>query len=868
MISQYYITGRNPFTAEGFTFAIASESCKIEPWMTKTRESMSFLNAPVVECHAVLKKNGTFDFVLCASRGVDYTMQNGERKKTRPYAYSHYRRLRAEDNPTMDIYSLSEAAAKLLCPQWYLDLARYEACCRNRALPLFDTIPEGDIESEYKSFVASTPNAEKEEEAIALLLSWYWDCCWSRINDKQSVSPLFLIGDRRLNREGDEEHRAILADGIRFFVDNMLPSMPEGLRRIISITIGTNYYGSNDQPNSAFRICAPVDLELAGEMESVYGYRYRLDIAPEERAFRIKLGQRIMGKESMPKAYLRVFQDNVPALLRSDFDFLYTAAQIEDAQEKGDLERAAALLKRANELLIQNHQGDEKLCRYVLFPYETWYLKKRTEQMTSYDAEELRSALESLRQAANNLSSLTQTDLDQLANAYIEAAAKQLDLLSTKSNNDQEVIVMLSLSIEMEMADNQIFADIEQKIGEVFFQSEIQRNQIPPADYLEAVAGAKGMTKEKWRKKLAEWYQSLASALQANPQHVDAFLQSLEQAKSKDLIRADELLALRNHLLPWLSDRYDDRPNQYEACMSHAEALFYMMASTDTEYKGWRQYWWKKGKDTLKQEAEQESSVNSLYQKWTDLTEKDPYVRVFRESEWQDAKADDALVKCCTAVIKKDSSLITVQGLDIMLVCRDASNLSELKAAMNTWLISSEDGCSIADRCINGALESDGSFEKLRKLFPNNIRLEKVQEIRTLFDKECTPANLESIINYFQEEVSGKARQYLVAYGKGRKESDPVMWLCSILADCTMKKDVDWSKFFQDAWDLKTPLELLGDGVALSAAAATAEILPDSLLNSFIVYLGKSSKKKLKRSDNDGMHCKGSKLSKYIFQPE
>lgn len=199
------------------------------------------------------------NYVLCHSVHVDneYALdENGQisiRGKTRPYDYTQSLLFRGDQYKDIKKDVVSLLSEILLFEDVFWDPYTYQ----HQGEMLSDlSIQAAEIHQNWKRIEKDEREGKKfSDDNLSAFLSRYWEVCSQRLLG-QVKSPLIVVPaspERNSETGGD----AVITDGVRFFHDQVLPNLPDAIKKIISVSFGCVGLQTNAHPGTACMMCYP-----------------------------------------------------------------------------------------------------------------------------------------------------------------------------------------------------------------------------------------------------------------------------------------------------------------------------------------------------------------------------------------------------------------------------------------------------------------------------------------------------------------------------------------------------------------------------------------------------------------------------------
>lgn len=384
MIICQYTCGRGE--NKGYNSSANSEGAAllVEEWMhERTRASLEDNELPTMEIQSCAATPGkTAKLVICASRHVQYnyglvdgTVQRTSR--TRPYDYSHYLILPAEDNGASPESRLKTALELLMYSDLYLDPYSFQQAVStdHEYLQTLD-IDEKSIQAIWKRVEAAPREQTLTGLNLAAFLARFWEACWNRKNGRENENPLILITTEP-NRNRETGGVTVIEDGVRFFHDDVLPFLPAAITNMFSVSLGCIGEATRAQEGTACMVCYP----SASTVNRIQVYRAYANTVSDDAvdANYLYLGEAML-KRQMPQSYQILCGLGRHELAEQDFDFAYLLAEYEgmlnDLQKPLSQDELHLLfmdcangLPRLADILRQDGLADREIYQ-VLFPLE------------------------------------------------------------------------------------------------------------------------------------------------------------------------------------------------------------------------------------------------------------------------------------------------------------------------------------------------------------------------------------------------------------------------------------------------------------------------------------------------------------------
>ena len=325
-----YLTGRSG-TDKGYNFRKSSNGTPVYDWMNgKTRACTIADEIPTVEIKAHLRNDGSSDLVLVESRHVStrYSLEGGQinREKCRPYDYSRYLVLPAEDK-SLTSSERAEAALKMLITEDFsMDVLEYQQVSEDETIALDPLTEEGKtLQSGWQQMERGLGmNASLGRQNLSAFLARYWESCWN-VACGQDAIPLIVVATSP-ERNTEKKGMAVIPDGLVFFHRQVLPNLPEAAQQLLCAGFGCLAVQTDAQPGTACRVCYP-DAEA---IQSNCVYRVYHDQVRDDgvTAVHLRIGEMLLKKE-MPSAYRVLSTLENSQVMQEDFDYLYNIVDYE-----------------------------------------------------------------------------------------------------------------------------------------------------------------------------------------------------------------------------------------------------------------------------------------------------------------------------------------------------------------------------------------------------------------------------------------------------------------------------------------------------------------------------------------------------------
>lgn len=425
-----FSTGYGPRSTQGSHVPVLAQN--------STRETKVKGELPTRELQSNLEiEQGLSPYTLCNSIYVDTIEQRNE-LGTRNFAFSQYLFLQ---NDT-DASSLRECAQDMLkilacCDDAFWD-SRVIRDWGDESLPKIELDPV-TVQKKWNSLLIESgeQNALFSRDSLAVFLARYWEVCSERAIKGDAV-PLILVVSSP-ERSNMFKGSIIVPDGIRFFVDSVIPYLPEDVLPILSVSFGCLCSQVNAQKGTACMVCYPTSDTLEESQLSVY-------IAYEDTLYDdnftptyLNIGRMLLSR-SMPTYYIRLCELEKNRQTGRAFELFYNEVELEErlnaweevyeSDRLSEIEDIEKSLKYIRAILIEEQYSYDEIT-YILFDLEKKYLES-CEQLNEYNDYLYCSWLDGYLSLDSRCLNLSKEETLELEKHYSNLLTKQKNRLAVE----------------------------------------------------------------------------------------------------------------------------------------------------------------------------------------------------------------------------------------------------------------------------------------------------------------------------------------------------------------------------------------------------------------------------------------------------
>lgn len=430
-IFDQYVYGR---FSSGYD-AKSTQGSRVPGWLQgDTRETKVSRELPTLELQSSPDAERMESaFVLSNSVYVDYA-ENRDESGTRNFSFSQ----------SLLLQNAAQAQSFRECASDMLKILACSDCFwTSQTIREWgdESLPEVEIEGENvrKEWVRLSGQLGRKEmmlsrDSLALFLARYWEVCSQRAQKGKPDAPLLLVVTPP-ERNYETEGRAVVPDGIRFFVEDVLPHLPEEILPILSVSFGCLGGQVNAQKGTACMVCYPTSDTLEESSLSVYLAYEDAVYDDQVNSTVLKIGQMMLDGH-LPSYYRRLSELDESKQNVRDFELFYNevameellneAADSENVSEEDhqlDLEEIDRQRMNIIETLRSNRYSESEIT-YILFELEKKYLES-CEQLRAYDKTLYESWLNGLLSLPSRVSMLSAQEAEELRRHYHNLMTRQ-----------------------------------------------------------------------------------------------------------------------------------------------------------------------------------------------------------------------------------------------------------------------------------------------------------------------------------------------------------------------------------------------------------------------------------------------------------